>query len=105
MPKRKAPSKSEAVVGFAWYSLRDWVRLKSAADDPEGLHETYVEWVKQAETSIATLRSAGVDVRRVPVDMTELEGWCREHNVPNTGANRAMFVAEKARKGLFLLPE
>jgi hypothetical protein len=64
-----------------------------------------VEWVKQAETTIATLRSAGADVRRVPVDMTELEGWCREHNVPNTGKTRARFVAEKARKGLFLLLE
>lgn len=91
------------VVGFAWYSLRDWARLKSVADDPEVLHDTYVEWVKQAETSIATLRSSGVDFRRVPVDMTELERWCLEHKVPNTGKNRARFVGEKTREGLFLL--
>ena len=90
------------VIGFAWYSLKDWVRLKAVADDPEKLDDTYVAWVKQAERSITTLRSSGLDVRRVPVDMTELERWCLEHDVPNTGESRAMFVAEKAREGLFL---
>lgn len=99
--KRKSNSET-GPVGLAWYSLDAWQHLKQSAADAHALHSTYIEWVRQAETTLSTLRSEGVDVRRVPVAIAELEAWCIERNLPNDSKARSRFAAHLASRKVFL---
>jgi hypothetical protein len=99
--KRKVESET-GPVGLAWYSLDAWQHLKQRAADAHTLHATYLEWLRQAETTLETLRSGGVDIRRVPVTFGELDAWCAERGVPNDSKARSAFAAELARRGVFL---
>jgi len=91
----KSPRGSAVAVAIGWYSLQDWQRLKRVAADSEVLHATYLEWVEEAERTVATLRVAGTMVEKLEVDLEELEEWCRTRSLENTSANRARFIVEK----------
>lgn len=95
-----AKSRRDSAVSIAigWYSLQDWQRLKRVVTDSEVLHATYLEWVEEAERTIATLREAGTMVEKLEVDLEELEEWCRTRSLENPSANRARFIVEKHRE-------
>jgi hypothetical protein len=103
--KRKLPTRfklkrqgGDVHVGVAWYTEKEWAKVKAAAADPERFEETYAEWVQVADGGLATLRAAGIDADRCHIAAAELLAWCLAHGRPNDGAARAAFVSEQGRK-------
>src|SRR5437867_1955854 len=81
-------------VGFAWYRKEQWALLRELDADPDALDDTYEEWLASATRTMATLRSRGVLVQRVPIDVEAVANWCARQARPFNGAGRAAFVAE-----------
>jgi hypothetical protein len=84
----------ELVVGIAWYSLSQWRRLREVSADPKELEQTYEEWRASCERTMGELAAEGVRAHKVPVDVSELEKWCRRKNRPVDGNARAAYVSE-----------
>ena len=90
---RKAAGAS-VILGVAWYSPSQWVRLREVSADPEQLDQTYAKWMATYERTIRALAAKGMLLRRVPIDVAELEKWCRERKQPIDGNARAEYVLE-----------
>ena len=85
-------------IGGAWYLPEQWNKLKEISVDRDDLEDTYEEWLANAEQSVAQMSAAGVTVKKVIVQITELESWCRAKNLEINGKSRAEFVANKMRE-------
>lgn len=89
---------SKQRVGFAWYTKRQWARLRELADDPEALDDSYDDWLRTAEATVADLRSKGVQVQKVPLNVEVAAQWCAKRSRPFNSAGRAAFAADLLRK-------
>ena len=85
-------------VGFAWYTERQWARLHELADDSEALDDSYEDWLRTADATVAELRAKGVQVRKVPLTVEVAAEWCAKQSRPFNSAGRAAFVADLLRK-------
>jgi hypothetical protein len=85
-------------VAFAWYREEDWGRLRELASDVDALEESYEEWLENAKRSVASLRSSGIVVKKVLVDVEAAEAWSRQWRRPFNSAARAGFVAAVASR-------
>lgn len=88
----------DKVIGIAWYRELQWPLLKQLADDPEIIEDTYAEWLKVAEESLATLENEGLTVVKIDIDLPELVEWCKQQNQPNDSGARASFVSQKLQE-------
>lgn len=92
--RRKAKSKRKALItGVAWYRADQWRRLREIAIDAGKIEETYEEWLIYAEDISAKMIDQGIVIKKVPVDVNDLEAWCRQRALPIDGTARAQFVA------------
>lgn len=82
------------IVGIGWYSKDQWYKLRAVAADPESLEDTYEEWVEVFNRGTAVLKKSGINALKVPVDVDELEAWCREKGLPINGEARSQYVTE-----------
>jgi hypothetical protein len=98
MAKSKNVSKktgtSPGVVGIAWYSPSQWKRLREVAADPEELEQTHREWMESCKRTMAELANRGLNLVKVPVDVSELQKWCQRKNLIVDGRARAQYVLE-----------
>lgn len=60
----KEPNETKAVVGVAWYRLKQWQRLRAVSIDADDLEDTYEEWLRQAEQKVAELSAVGLCLKR-----------------------------------------
>lgn len=90
-------SKDETAVGFAWYQRHQWGRLRELAADAEGIEENYDAWLTSAKRSLATVKSQGLSVERVQVDVEEVAAWCARAGRRFDGKARSEYVAELLR--------
>src|SRR6185436_19468212 len=90
---RKSPA-TPVVVGIAWYSPSQWARLRQVAADPDQVEQTYLEWLTTYERTTRDLAAQGLSLRKVPVDIGELEKWCHERNRRIDGQARAAYVSQ-----------
>jgi hypothetical protein len=81
------------IVGLAWYTEEEWLKVKTAAVDPDRFEETYREWLQLAEEALVKLRAEGINAQRSYIKTEELLAWCLAHNKLNDAAARAKFVA------------
>jgi len=88
---------SRTVVGVAWYSRETWNQLRAVAPDGADLESTYDAWVAVFEHGFAQVRAAGVDPRRVELDLPAFMEWCRSSGRPPDSGARAEFVSEQLR--------
>ena len=86
------------VIGVAWYTPLQWKRLKKIAADPCQIDETYEDWLQSYDRIIRDLNARGMDARRVPVNVDELEKWCAKKNRPNDSSARSEFAVERLRQ-------
>lgn len=86
-------------LGVAWYTKRQWARLRELADDLEVLDDSYEDWLRTAEGTVADLSSKGVVVEKVPLNVEVAAEWCVKQGRPFNSAGRAAFAAELLRKG------
>ena len=98
MALKRGDSPKEPSVGVAWFRREDWARLVEISADREDLETTFEAWEAGAIATMAELRSHGVDVSRVPVDLDRLAIWCRGQGIPVDARSRARFAAEELER-------
>jgi hypothetical protein len=86
-----------ATAGVAWYTEREWARVKAVAADPERFEATFAEWLTMAEDSLERMLRAGMLGERVLINADELLAWCEAQGRPNDAAARAAFVSDLMR--------
>lgn len=91
------PQHDPIVLGVAWYRQEQWQLLRSVSEDRDRLEATYEAWLRQAEETLADMKSNGLNVRKVEVDVNELAEWCSSRAVPVNSQSRSDFVADKTR--------
>jgi hypothetical protein len=94
----KESSVTNAVVGVAWYRLKQWQRLRAISTDADNLEDTYEEWLRQAEQKVAELNALGLFVEKVDVDVEQLIAWCNERGLELDGHARSTYVTEILRQ-------
>jgi len=85
-------------VGIAWYQREQWARLRELAADVDALEEDYDAWVASAERSLAMVRSQGLAVERVAVDVDDIAAWCTREGRPFDSKARSEYVAQLMRR-------
>jgi hypothetical protein len=68
------------------------------AADTDQLEEDYDAWLTSAERSLATVRSQGLGVERVVVDVEEIAAWCIRKGRRFDGKARSEYVADLMRQ-------
>lgn len=82
---------SDTVVGMAWYRPDQWQQLLQVSADPEDLEDAYEEWQEQAEARMVELQEAGVNIRRVDVDVYDLVRWFGDEGCSIDAAGRSRY--------------
>ena len=86
------------VIGIAWYRPQDWNRLREIAADPDELEESHGAWLTTVQRVMRRMERDRLRVRKVIIDLDELQAFCRKEGLANTCASRSRFVAEKVRR-------
>jgi hypothetical protein len=99
--RRHRPSRRQqgGRLCFAWFTPDQWSILKETAADPEGLHDTYAEWLEAATQKFEEFQAMGFDVCKLDVDVAKLIQWCAGRGIPNDGKSRSQFAAAHAPSG------
>ena len=84
------------VLRFAWFDEEQWKLLCALVPDRGELDDTYEQWQQSARAAVREIESSGRTVERVLVNVLAMSEWCRERNLPLTGAARAEYVAKLA---------
>jgi hypothetical protein len=91
-------SSKDVRVGFAWYRPEQWARLLDVSIDRDTLEDTHAEWEEFATQRLRELRSQGVDVEKIEVDVEELKQWCLDHGSLVDAGARSKFVIDKLKE-------
>ena len=95
--RRAGRRASEPVsVAMAWYDAPQWAKLKQVAEDRDALDDSYEDWQHQAQQLERDLRSNGIEVKRVHVDVEALVTWCASNHRPINGEARSEYAAQLA---------
>ena len=94
----KEPAETKTVVGVAWYRLGQWQRLRTVSIDADDLEDTYEEWLRAAEQTVAQLTTLGQCVEKVDIDVERVIAWCNERGLRFDARARSRYVAEKLRQ-------
>lgn len=90
---------SRGVRGLAWFTEEQWPRLVEVSADRAQLAPNHASWLAQAERDFQGLKSIGVSIRKVLVDVEDLAAWCRSNRRPVDADSRPAFVAHELRSG------
>jgi len=93
MSKRRR-SNSRVVPGVAWYRREQWAALRELSVDSDTLEPTYDEWLEIAEEALRSMRKAGIDPRRIEVDVFDLKRWCDSQGFALDQSARARYAAD-----------
>jgi hypothetical protein len=91
------PGRHKVIAAIAWFRADQWQLLRSLSVDVDKLEQTHEEWVRFAEKCIEDLEKTGAIVRKVDVDVNELNDWCIARKRALDGAARAQFAVESLR--------
>jgi D-mannonate dehydratase len=94
----KKDSESAAILGIAWYKREEWSHLSEIAADRDEIEDTYEEWLNNAETRLREMAEAGINAKRVYINVGDLQDWCIVQRRLVDGSARAVFTAEKLRQ-------
>ena len=99
--KRQRPKKAgpPMVLGIAWYRETDWPRIKELFPDAADLHDTFAEWLKDAEASVKRLTRPDATVEPVIIDIDDFLGWCMvQGHRPDSKARTEYVIGKIDRK-------
>jgi hypothetical protein len=91
-------SKSVMKLGVAVYLPEQWGQFLASSEDRDELEATWEEWHENLQMRKDELKSQGIELIDVVVDIRELMQYCREKKLPNTGQTRADYVSDKMRE-------
>jgi hypothetical protein len=83
------------IITIAFYKKEDWPRFLQMADDRKDLEDTWEEWFSNYLGSKMGLKSQGFEVHDYIINLDELQQYCKEKGLKNTGKTRSEFVAGK----------
>jgi len=92
----KTPTGKPDLVAIAWYSEENFDRIRALVKDGGGLQPTYQEWLRQAQSFIASLIVQGITVERVEMDPDNFTAWLRSENVDSNEQTRARYAFDIA---------
>ena len=102
LPTRLDPDISRPVrmvLGIVWYRREDWDRLRQMFPDRKAMHDSFDDWLLDAEKLEGQLQTCGETTERVIIDPDELGAWCKARGAQPNGKMRARYVTEKTRQG------
>ena len=82
-------------VKMAYYEKKDWPRFLGMADDREILEDTWEEWHEEYKKGVEGFKSIGMTVIKVPIDLDELDRYCKKQGLKNDAAARSQYAVEK----------
>lgn len=80
------------IAGIFTVRREDWPRFREMMEDAASNFATWEEWKQSAEEGERKLRSRGIEVQEVLVDLDDFEIWCRRKGRALDGASRAAYV-------------
>lgn len=80
------------VVGVPWYDEDEWGKTKKICEDPESLHDTYQQWLSNADKATIALLRRGEPFERVKIVAQDYAKWCEKHKVRKNRRSRIGFV-------------
>jgi hypothetical protein len=83
-----------ATAGLGWYSKEQWPEYLRMMEDDE-LNCTHEEWLKKALDVERQMKKQGVEIVRVPVDLSDFYLWCSVRSKKRDGTARAEYVRDK----------
>jgi hypothetical protein len=81
------------MIAFCFYTPESYEKLMKVADDKKTLCDTYTDWLVEFSKAVEGLKSQGVEVVPVSINIDELAEWCN-NKIKNTSASRSRYVAE-----------
>lgn len=82
------------MVRLAWYRREDYPRILEMMADRSEMHDTYDEWLRDAQRVEQRLVSEGHAVTQVIIEPEIFRSWCDQHNLKPVGKARSRFVTE-----------
>ena len=86
---------THVIAGIGWYTKEQWpeyIRLMEGDID-----ETHEAWYKKALELEKKMEKEGIEIVRVPIDLSAFDLWCKMHKRKPDGASRAEYVGEKTK--------
>jgi len=88
--------RKDMVAAFAAFSKEEFQLLKLIAKDRENLHDTYEEWRESVNEIKRTYQKKGLKTLEVPLTVFDINAYCAEHGLENTGSTRSRMASERA---------
>lgn len=85
-------------TAIATYREDQWEALLAAAADREAMDATWEKWKANVERLIVALQAGGIPFVRIPLEVEEIEQFCREQGIPNDGKARSNLARLKANR-------
>ena len=85
----------DRLINLAYYEQKDWNRFLQMIDDNDSMHDTWQEWYKAFEKLANDLSGQGFVIKRVIVDLDELNNYCKIQGIKNDGKARSKFIMTK----------
>lgn len=64
-------------------------------DDRATMFDTWEEWYQAVQKQKSEYVRQGFEVKDIPINLDELQDYCRIEQLPNNGQTRAQFVQTK----------
>ncbi|WP_092235109.1 hypothetical protein [Desulfobacula phenolica] len=88
-------------VGFPWFEKKNFKKLMKLFVDNHLLHDSYGEWLENAEHAYNSLKEKGITVDKVNIDPKTFPSWCKSRGLDIDAKARMEFANEfVARKHL-----
>ncbi|MBC8375001.1 MAG: hypothetical protein H8E26_03080 [FCB group bacterium] len=80
------------IVCVAWFKSNQWEKLKDVSVDSSGLGATYEEWRSNVNHTIGKMKSGGMIIHKIQIDIDELIEWAETRGVPLDGKARSEYA-------------
>jgi hypothetical protein len=95
-------------IAVAVYLPEQYPRLLATAEDASDLEATWQEWHQGLQETRQKMVALGMHLIDVTVDLNELDAYCQQRGLANTGSTRAEYAAhvlsEQHQRQAQLLP-
>jgi hypothetical protein len=85
---------TSTMIAICFYTPDSYEQLMKVADDKKTLCDTYTDWLVEFSNAVEGMKSQGLEVVPVRINVEELIEWCKKNKIKNTSANRSKYVAE-----------
>jgi hypothetical protein len=95
--ERHRVKKPKTIAGLGWYTKEQWPEYRRLMEDD--VDETHEVWLAKALRFESKMKKEGIEIVRVPVDLTEFDFWCSVHKKKRDGAARSEYVRDQINRG------